>query len=100
MKPVQMHRAARAELSAHIAYYEQQQAGLGLALLTEVERVVTLLAQQPQLGAPYKQTTLRSLHLRRFPYRLFSLELDGVLWIVAIAHDRRRPDYWHRRRVQ
>jgi toxin ParE1/3/4 len=100
MKPVKMHRAARAELSAHMAYYEQQQPGLGLAFLAEVERVVTLLERQPQLGAPYKQTAFRSLHLRRFPYRLFSLELDDVLWIVAIAHDRRRPDYWQRRRVK
>lgn len=99
MKPVQIHRTARAELNAAIAYYEQQQRGLGLALLEEVERLLTLLPQQPQMGALYKQTAYRAVHLRRFPYRVFYLELEAQLWIIALAHDRRRPDYWTRRKI-
>ena len=83
MKPVQFHPAARAELNAIIAYYEQQQRGLGVALLGEVERILTLLPQQPQMGAPHKQTAFRSVHLHRFPYRVFYLELDEQLWMVA-----------------
>lgn len=71
MKSVQFHPAARAELNAAIAYYEQQQRGLGLALLDNVERILALLPQQPQMGAPYKQTAYRSVRLRRFPYRVF-----------------------------
>jgi toxin ParE1/3/4 len=97
MKPLQIHPAARAEINTTIAYYEQQQRGLGIALLDEVERILTLLPQQPQLGAPYKQTAYRAVHLRRFPYRVFYLELDEQLWLMALAHDRRRPDYWRRR---
>lgn len=99
MKPVQLHPAARAELHATIAYYEQQQRGLGVALLEEVERLLTLLPHQPWMGAPYKQTAFRTLHLHRFPYRVVYLDLDDHLWMIALAPDRRRPDYWSRRKL-
>jgi toxin ParE1/3/4 len=99
MKPLQLHPAARAELNATVAYYERQQRGLGVALLDEVERILTLLPQHPHVGAPYKQTAFRAVPLRRFPYRIFYLELDEQLWMLALAHDRRRPDYWTRRTI-
>ena len=72
---------------------------LGVALLEEVERVLTLLPHQPGLGAPYKQTAFRAVPLRRFPYRVFYLEVDDLLWMMALAHNRRRPDYWMRRTI-
>ena len=68
-------------------------------MLDNVERILALLPQKPQMVAPYKQTAYRSVHLRRFPYRVFYLELDAQLWMLALAHDRRRPDYWARRKI-
>ena len=99
MKPIIFHRSARTELDEAITYYEQQQAGLGLALQTAVERAVRRIQQNPQLGAPYKTTELRHFILQRFPYGLFYAETKDAVWIVAVAHGRRRPDYWRRRKV-
>lgn len=99
MKPVIIHRKARAELDEAIAYYEQQRAGLGLALQSAVEQVTRRIQQNPQIGAPYKTTELRHYILQRFPYVIFYAELEEAIWVVAIAHGRRRPDYWRKRKV-
>jgi hypothetical protein len=33
----------------------------------------------------------------RFPYHVIYLETATQIWILAIAHDRRKPGYWHPR---
>lgn len=97
MKPVIFHEEAKAELGEAVAYYEQQRTGLGLDLLSAVEEGVLRIQQNPQWGAPYKDTTLRHVLVRRFPYVIFYTERSDFIWIVAVAHGRRRPDYWRRR---
>jgi hypothetical protein len=34
------------------------------------------------------------------PVTVFFLELDEAIWIAAIAHDKRKPDYWVLREPQ
>ncbi|MBI3327427.1 MAG: type II toxin-antitoxin system RelE/ParE family toxin, partial [Nitrospinae bacterium] len=76
MKPVIIHRQARAELDEAMAFYERQRAGLGLDLQTAVERAIRRIQQHPQVGAPYKATEFRYHVLRRFPYIIFYAELE------------------------
>jgi toxin ParE1/3/4 len=100
MKPVVLHSQARAELDEAMAFYERQKAGLGLELQAEIEQAIARIQQTPQLGPPYKTTEFRYQVLRRFPYVIYCTELEQVLWVVAIAHGRRRPGYWRRRRLE
>lgn len=100
MKPIIIHSKARAELDKAIAYYEQQKAGLGLALQSAIEQAIGRIQQNPQVGAPYKTTEFRHYVVQRFPYVVFYAELEEPIWIVAIAHGKRRPDYWRRRKIE
>jgi toxin ParE1/3/4 len=100
MKPVRFHRLASAELEKAVAYYERQRLGLGLDLQTEIEATVRRIQQNPYAGGVYKNTHFRHCIVRRFPYVVFYRELEDTIWIVAVAHGRRRPDYWSRRRVE
>jgi len=81
-----------------MAWYEKQRTGLGLDLLGEVQKALGRIEENPSLGPPYKKTDYRFRLLRRFPYVIYYLELDDSIWIAAIAHASRRPDYWRRRR--
>jgi toxin ParE1/3/4 len=99
LKPIIIHHKARAELDAAIAYYEQQQAGLGLALQSAIAHAIESIQQHPQIGPPHKTTECRYYVVQRFPYIVFYTELEEVIWVVAIAHGKRRPDYWRRRRI-
>ena len=100
MKPITIHSHARAELDEAIAFYEQQKAGLGLDLLSAVEQATERIQQHPHSGPPYKETELRHYIIRGFPYVIFYAELEEAIWIVAIAHEKRRPDYWEKRKPE
>lgn len=62
----------------------------------EVERVVELLTENPELGAP-AEGEIRHFVLRRFPFSVIYAEVGEVLYILAVAHGSRRPGYWSER---
>ncbi|WP_250123979.1 type II toxin-antitoxin system RelE/ParE family toxin [Chroococcidiopsis sp. CCMEE 29] len=96
MKPVIIHSEAIEELDGAVAYDEDQKVGLGLDFLVEVEQALDKIQQNPNLGAVYKVTGLRRYVIQRFPFLIFYAELEEYIWVVAIAHGKRRPDYWRR----
>ncbi len=97
MKPIVFHPEAQAEFDAAVAWYEVQRPGLGRDLQDEVEAATLLIQRHPQLSPLYKNTQFRKRLLRRFPYKIFYLELDSTIWIAAVAHHKRKPDYWSSR---
>ena len=100
MKFIVIHTEARKELDAAIAYYEEQKSGLGLDFLSEVEKVLGNIQQNPNLGTPYKIEGVRRYAIKRFPYLIFYVELEEVIWVIAIAHGKRKPDYWKKRNME
>lgn len=92
---------ASAELEEAALWYEAQRSGLGLALLAAVDRAVEHLAAWPDSGIPVPgvpaSLSVRQLPVSRFPYRIAYLVTPQELRVLAVAHDRRRPDYWHAR---
>lgn len=100
MKPVIIHSEAIKELDGAISYYEDQKVGLGLDFLAEVEQALGKIQQNPNLGAVYKVTELRRYIIQRFPFLIFYVELEEFIWVVAIAHGKRRPDYWRQRQIE
>jgi len=47
-----------------------------------------------------KATELRRYLVRRFTNVIFYAELEEFIWIVAIAHTKRKPDYWMGRKPE
>ena len=77
-------------------YYEREARGLGLAFVIAVHRAVRELQLHPQ-SCPEVRPGLRKKNMKRFPYSLiFSLEADSLI-VVAVAHQKRRPNYWKAR---
>lgn len=59
----------------------------------EVERVVDLIAANPNIGRPSNFDS-RRVTLRRFPYDVVYRLVGIEAVIYAVAHHRRNPDYW------
>jgi hypothetical protein len=62
-----------------------------------VEQVVQYA---PHLGSPRgidPDLGVRRVFFKRFPYSLFFIELPTRYRVLAVAHLRRRPFYWHDR---
>ena len=90
------HPTASEEIVETTAYYEGEVPGLGDRFLAEVERVVEVLCDQPNIGQSVGEE-LRRIILARFPYSLiYSIESERI-WVIAVAHHRRRPGYWQER---
>lgn len=96
MKPVVYHRLAASELIRSAQFYELRNPTLGEAFLSTIDATFHKLERNPLLGKPGPLET-RSWKTARFPFRIIYLEQPDRLWIVAIAHLSRRPDYWIRR---
>jgi len=87
------HPLADQELSAAALFYHQQAPGLGGEFLDEVEHVEQFLVSFPLAGRTLRGS-IRRFNLRRFPYDLIYEVQSDQLWILAVAHQRRKPEYW------
>ncbi len=94
MRVVVFHSLAEQELATAIAYYKEQKTGLEQEYLEEIENTVDLLRRYPEAGSKVRGL-IRRLILPRFPYSLLYRPLeDGQIRILAVAHHRRKPQYW------
>lgn len=92
-----IHPLAELELTNGADWYTREAtAELGQAFISEFERSVGLLREHPKLGAPFTDP-LRRLPMRRFPYSIVYAVSDAAIRVVAIAHQRRKPEYWRGR---
>lgn len=97
MIPYSFHPEAEAELTEAASFYESRVAGLGKSFTAEVVRTINLIREHPDAGSPVGLTRRRML-VHRFPYSVvYRRDPESVL-ILAVAHQRRRPGFWRRRR--
>lgn len=96
MRRARFAREARSELLAQTAYYETIHKGLGTRFRTEVESAAKLAATFPAHGKPGPAQTRRRL-VADFPFKLFYIETEYGVLILAVAGDHQAPEYWLRR---
>lgn len=96
---VEYHPQANQELAAAALFYHQQAVGLGGEFLDEVEHAESVIVRFPEAGRLLRGDT-RRISLRRFPFALIYQARGEHLWILAVAHERRRPGYWAARQAR
>lgn len=88
------HPAAEAEFLESVGYYESKVAGLGSAFIEELEAMAKLIGASPKAWKVELAPDIRSAPLHRFPLSIVYREKADGFQILAVAHDRRRPQYW------
>lgn len=95
-RQVRLHPAARQALGEAAAYYDLEGAGLGAAFLDDFERAgeqIRLLPESSPLARKHAPQKL----MARFPYAVVYSLVGDDIFILAVAHGRRRPFYWQDR---
>ncbi len=88
---------AQIELDEAFSWYEEQAIGLGYEFLDEFDQSVRLIASFPKLFEQIEEGVRRCL-VNRFPYSII-YGIDGeVIVIIAVAHLKRKPNYWTERK--
>jgi hypothetical protein len=86
-------RLAKLELDDASEYYELEVPGLGIKLKEEVKRGIHRILQYPDAW-PIEKGDVRRYLLHHFPYKILYAVEENYIYIIAIAHCHRRPDYW------
>jgi len=95
------HPAALDELQATVELLQHERPGHGRLFYEQVKRRVAQAALFPKSGAPVlgfpPNYDVRQFTLRRFPNIVVTANVNDERIVVAIAHARKAPGYWHRR---
>ena len=98
---VQFEDEADAEYRLIGRWYEGRRADLGLEFLDAVDAAIDQILDLPRSGSLVARMPsdlpVRRVAVARFPYHVIYLETPTHLRILAIAHDRRKPEYWKSR---
>ncbi|RLD61710.1 MAG: type II toxin-antitoxin system RelE/ParE family toxin [Bacteroidetes bacterium] len=90
------HPEAEAEFNGAVKYYEDIEQVLGFDFATEVYSTIQHIVSLPKAW-PIIEMDIHRCLVNRFPYGvLYSVE-DNEIYIVAIMHFHRHPDYWKHR---
>jgi plasmid stabilization system protein ParE len=100
MLPYEFHPLAARELDEAVADYEAAAPGKGLELAQQVRAVIGQIREFPE-SAPISRGSVRSVPVQptsRWQFTLhYSIQPPGIR-ILALAHQKRQPFYWLRRR--
>jgi toxin ParE1/3/4 len=93
---VPSHPDADIELEEAAFYYEKRSEGLGDDFIEEFERTIERIVSSP---TRYRKVhgNIRQLRLSRFPFNVVYEIYENDIYILAVAHVRRRPFYWIQR---
>ena len=85
---------AEEEMTEAALFYEAASSQLGTDFLDDVQRAIDRLCDYPQAGETFASGFRRTL-LHQFPFSLVYAIEENTIVIVAVAHQSRRPGYWH-----
>jgi hypothetical protein len=99
---LKLHRRAEAEIHEATEWYSKQSHSLGRRFLGAVREALLFLESDPRRFAKL-ETLVDDLSIRRilltdFPYVIVYEVFDAEVFVYALAHMSRRPNYWRRRK--
>jgi plasmid stabilization system protein ParE len=96
VRSLDFHPEAQAELIGAGQYFEGEAENLGLDFIDFVQRPAVRLLRFPTSGRRVGRRLRRVVVPRFFYLLLYRVERERI-FIVAVAHPRRRPGYWRSR---
>ena len=84
---------ARGELRNAALYYRERSRLVALSFLRSVQDAIDQIVEFPE-SAPVIRGQVRGKTVSRFPYTLMYRVESNVILVLAVAHQRQRPEYW------
>lgn len=96
MLPVDYLPGARRDFDESFDWYLQRSAEAAVRFANSVDAALTVVAADPERFAVVDELH-RECPVKRFPFRIVYRVVENRVLVVAIAHAKRRPGYWHDR---
>ena len=94
---VLVHPEARLELAQAIEYYRAVSPRLSREFYEEFREVINDMIEFPESSRQVSDIGVRRKRMMKFPYNLLYIIDPDAIYVVAVAHERRHPDYWKHR---
>lgn len=91
------HPEAVEEAEAAVRWYAERSATAAGRFVQELSQAIEVIVEAPERW-PAFEGGARRLPLRRFPFLVVYRVSAQIIEVVAVAHGRRRPGYWRRRK--
>jgi len=95
---VRFHSEAVSELNAAVDYYEENEAGLGIEFVMEIQKGIEMILKYPESWQQISASTRRYI-INRFPFGIIYLSFEDTISITVIMHLNRKPGYWKKRKM-
>ncbi len=93
---VDFHPAALSEAEEAQAWYAERSLIAAASFLRELSVAVRRAAEAPR-RYPSGPAATRRVVLDRYPFTVVYRPTDDGIMVIAVAHQRRRPNYWKSR---
>lgn len=87
---------AEADIEEAHDWYREHGLGLAADFARAIRAALSSIERFPE-GYPVVYRSIRRALLRRFPYGLFYVPLDDLIYVVGCFHSGRDPSAWERR---
>lgn len=91
------HPEAEAEFLAAVDWYEERSDGLGMRFAAEIHASIQRAVAMP-MAWPAVDQDIRRVLANRFPYGVLYAPRGRSIYVLAVMHLRRQPDYWRERK--
>lgn len=99
---LRLHQRAKEEIREAARWYEERSTGLGTRFVAAVRNVFENLETSPQQFAQLETVSadapIRRVLVGDFPYLVVYELFGNEVFVYAVAHASRRPNYWRRRK--
>ncbi len=84
---------ARGELRNAAHYYRERSRRVAASFMASVQDAIDQIVEFPE-SAPVIRSEVRGKIISRFPYTLMYRVEDDIILVLAVAHQKQRPEYW------
>jgi len=93
---VEFNSSAVAETEAAFDWYYERSPHAAQAFIEELNHSISRICESPERWPKYGKTCRRYI-FPRFPFQIIYRFIDKTVQVVAVAHGKRRPNYWKER---
>ena len=75
-------------------HYDSAQLGLGNDFSNAVTNRLEMILEFPESAAVFSGGGARKIAVGQFPYNIIYVIRSDTVFVIAVVHDRRHPNYW------
>jgi plasmid stabilization system protein ParE len=96
-RTLEFHAGARRDFDQSFDWYARRSTRAATGFATAIDDAVAEIVENPE-RFPGTRAGCRYCSLKRYPFRIVFRHTHHRVVIVAVAHAKRRPGYWSKRR--